>query len=382
MLDIDEILAGYGIPTQEDGTPVDTNLSDVDADEALSNYGFTESQDETQEDEYDHTLETSDYDLGSTSADTLSISEIERLQEQTVAETMEELHESGSEDSTDIQEQAEASREEQVESTSTQEETPSTDTPQEQSEGVLLPLNSPTLLIDDSTSRFSGAEWYREIQKARIIIGGMGGISSHLAFNLARMAPALLNIYDDDIVETANMSGQLYSWDDVGLAKVDAIETTLRRYTSVKEIYAHREKFTSSTIPGDIMLCGFDNMAARKTFFESWKGHLKNVSPEKRKNCLFIDGRLSLTVMQIFCITGDDEYNIKRYSKEYLFSDAKADGTVCSMKQTTYLASMIGAMMTNLFTNFIANTLDPIIPYSLPFFTEYDAQYMIFKTVN
>ena len=50
------------------------------------------------------------------------------------------------------------------------------------------------------------------------------------------------------------------------------------------------------------------------------------------------------------------------------------------MKQTTYLACMIGSVMTNLFTNFVAGLLDPIIPYDLPFFTEYDAQHMIFKT--
>lgn len=84
--------------------------------------------------------------------------------------------------------------------------------------------------------------------------------------------------------------------------------------------------------------------------------------------------------MQIFCITGDDTANMARYSNNYLFSDDEADETVCSMKQTTYLACMIGSLMTNLFTNFVANQLNPVIPYDLPFFTEYDAQNMIFKT--
>lgn len=39
-----------------------------------------------------------------------------------------------------------------------------------------IPLNSPTLLMDDTTSRFSGAEWFEEIQKQRIILAGLGGI--------------------------------------------------------------------------------------------------------------------------------------------------------------------------------------------------------------
>jgi hypothetical protein len=68
--------------------------------------------------------------------------------------------------------------------------------------------------------------------------------------------------------------------------------------------------------------------------------------------------------------------------QHYLLSDEEADHTVCSMKQTTYLACMIGSLIVNLFTNHVANCLDPIIPYDLPFFTEYDSQHMIFKTEN
>ena len=87
-----------------------------------------------------------------------------------------------------------------------------------------------------------------------------------------------------------------------------------------------------------------------------------------------------MNVLQVFCITGDDSYSIQKYNDGYLFDDADADETVCSMKQTTYMACMIGSMMTNLFINFVANLTDPVLPYDLPFFTEYDAQNMIFKT--
>lgn len=246
----------------------------------------------------------------------------------------------------------------------------------------LLPPNSPTLLIDNATSRFSGTEWYNEIMKSRIILAGIGGIGSNCAFQIARMAPAALFMYDDDIVEIANMSGQLYSRNDVGKAKVDAIADMVRDYTSTRNIYAIRDKFTSSSEAGDIMICGFDNMEARKTFFNSWKNHVMSLPEEARKKCLYLDGRLSINVLQVFCITGDDSYNMERYQRDYFFSDSEAEGEVCSLKQTTYLACMIGSIMVNLFTNFIADTLNPIMPYDLPFFTEYDAQNMIFKTIK
>lgn len=243
-----------------------------------------------------------------------------------------------------------------------------------------LPLNSPSLLIDEATTRFSGASWFDKIQKSRVIIAGIGGIGSNVAFQLARMAPANITLYDEDIVERVNMAGQLYSTNDIGQRKVDAIASMISAYTLAKQVNAVPSKFTDNTEAGDIMICGFDNMAARKIFYNSWKRHVQTLTPDSRVKCLFLDGRLSIDTLQIFCIQGDDKISMDRYETEFLFSDFQAEHTVCSMKQTTYLACMIGSLMVNLFTNFIANSLNPVIPYDLPFFTEYDSPNMLFKT--
>ena len=242
-----------------------------------------------------------------------------------------------------------------------------------------LPENSPTLLMDDSTSRFSGTEWYNAITQKHVVIVGIGGIGSNLAFQIARMHPAVLTLFDPDVVEEANMSGQLFGRDDIGKYKVSAIYEMLCNYAPSPIIYTHRNRFLATTI-SNIAMCGFDNMEARKTFFNVWKNHVVSLEDDRKKECLYLDGRLSIDTLQVFCITGDDTYNMQRYEQEFLFSDAEAEETVCSMKQTTYLASMIASLMTNLFVNFVANSLDPVIPYDLPFFTQYDAQNMLFKT--
>lgn len=39
-----------------------------------------------------------------------------------------------------------------------------------------IPVNSATLLVDDTTSRFSSAIWYEKIQEKVIILAGVGGI--------------------------------------------------------------------------------------------------------------------------------------------------------------------------------------------------------------
>lgn len=243
-----------------------------------------------------------------------------------------------------------------------------------------IPLNSESLLQDDSTARFSSAVWYEEIQKKVIILAGLGGIGSYVAFLLARMKPRSLFLYDDDDVEFVNMSGQLYSFTDVGKKKVNAIANMISNYAGYNSVFAIPEKFTEDCEASDIMICGFDNMQARKTFFKKWLNHVNSKSEEEQKHCLFIDGRLAAEELQVFFIQGNDDYNKANY-ENYLFSDDEADETVCSYKQTTFMANMIGSIIVNLFTNFVANEIMEGLR-DLPFKTSFEAESMMFKTEN
>lgn len=243
-----------------------------------------------------------------------------------------------------------------------------------------IPTNSATLLVDEATSRFSSAIWYDNIKKKTVTLAGVGGIGSYVGFLLARMKPASMFIYDDDIVEAVNMSGQLYGQSDLGRPKVFALAEMIRNYAGYSSVFAINERFTNESEASDVMICGFDNMAARKLFFNKWLSHVQSKSEEERKNCLFIDGRLAAEEFQVLCIKGDDEYNINRYNNEFLFSDAEADETICSYKQTTFCANMIASYMVNLFVNFCANQCEPIIDRDLPFLTTYNAETMYLKT--
>lgn len=243
-----------------------------------------------------------------------------------------------------------------------------------------IPTNSATLLVDEATSRFSSAIWYENIQKKTVILAGIGGIGSYVGFLLARMKPASMFIYDDDVVEAVNMSGQLYGRSDLGRSKVSALAEMIRNYAGYSSVFAISERFTDESEASDIMICGFDNMTARKLFFNKWLSHVQSKSEEERKNCLFIDGRLAAEEFQVLCIKGDDEYNINRYNNEFLFSDKEADETICSYKQTTFCANMIASYMVNLFVNFCANQCEPVIDRDLPFLTTYNAETMYLKT--
>ena len=154
----------------------------------------------------------------------------------------------------------------------------------------LIPENSPTLTMDVATSRFSGAEWYELAKQQRIIIGGCGGIGSNLCYQMSRLSPSQIVIYDDDTVELGNMSGQLFSRQDVGDTKVSAIRRMIESYSETHCVYAIERRFDAATDSHRIMMCGFDNMEARKTFFNAWMNHVASVSPERRNECLYLDG--------------------------------------------------------------------------------------------
>lgn len=236
--------------------------------------------------------------------------------------------------------------------------------------------NSESYKVAENTSRFSSAVWFNKIQEKDITLAGLGGIGSYTAFLLSRMQPRKIFLYDDDVVELANLSGQLFATSDIGTYKVNAVTRIMNDFSLYSSIFAYPEKFKSTTEPTDIMICGFDSIDARKMFFYVWKTHVS--MSEHPESCLFIDGRLAAECFQVLCIRGNDSHNIKRYEEEFLFSKEEAEQTICSYKQTTYMANMIGSVMVNLFTNFVANEIMDGIR-ALPFYTEYNAETMLFS---
>lgn len=249
-------------------------------------------------------------------------------------------------------------------------------------EGDIIRPNSPTLLVDETSSRFSDAIWADAIRTKTVTLAGVGGIGSYVGFLLSRLKPSRIILYDPDIVEATNMSGQLYEGANIGKPKVAALSQTMQRFSGYYTTYSYPTRFIGSTPISNIMICGFDNMAARRTFYESWKRGVNSVFKDIKSDSLLIDGRLAAEEFQVFCIKGDDDYHMKQYESKWLFSDEEAEETICSYKQTSHCANMIASVMVNLFVNFVANQCNPLIDRDVPFMTSYDASTMYFKTIS
>lgn len=252
----------------------------------------------------------------------------------------------------------------------------------EQKDENKLPEISPTAFIEESTSRFSSAEWFNKIQEEEVLIAGIGGIGSWTSLLLSRLHVKSILAYDMDTVDNTNLSGQFFGHTNIGANKVYALYNLAQNFSNYFKINGINTEYNENCVTKNVMICGFDNMAARKVFFNNWKKRVNSLYPYNKNKCLFIDGRLAAEEFQVYCIRGDSTYLIDKYENECLFTDSEAENTLCSYKQTSFCANMIASVIINLFVNFIANQCGPIVDRELPFCTYYDAERMYFKTTS
>lgn len=244
----------------------------------------------------------------------------------------------------------------------------------------LIPPISESVNTAESTVRFSGASWFEAAKGVSATIAGVGGIGSWTSLLLSRISTSIrINLYDDDKVEVVNLAGQMFSSNQVGLYKVYAAQEVIRYFSGSYCNAANFRITPTSNIYDKIVICGFDNMEARKLLYNKWKALAKSFSAAQQGEFLFIDGRMNAEEFQIFSIVGDDDYNMKRYEEEFLFSDAEVAPAVCSYKQTTYCASMIASFIVNSLVNFLSNQNLENMPRQVPFYINYDAQLMHLK---
>lgn len=172
---------------------------------------------------------------------------------------------------------------------------------QEHFSSPAIPQNEESALLDTSTSRFSSAPWYQRVKDQDILLAGLGGIGSHVAFLLSRLQPHRILIMDPDYVEESNLSGQLYGVSNIGNSKTSAVGQAMMRYSDFYDYSTIQEAFTEETsYSSDIMICGFDNMTARSVFFEKWLEHVAERGIDNKENCLFIDGRIKCLITCLF----------------------------------------------------------------------------------
>jgi len=214
-------------------------------------------------------------------------------------------------------------------------------------------------------SRFSDAIWFKPSQQMNVVIGGLGGIGSWLTLFIGRIGVRSMAIYDMDMYERHNLGGQFATERDIGKLKRSAIRENIRMFGSTTRVLGFG-RYSTDSMTTNVMFSCFDNMEARKSMFANWlNGNSEN------NNAIFIDGRLTMELMQVFCIQRNDIKAIDKYRTEFLFSDDEVEEAACTLKQTSHSAAMIAGFMTSFYTNWLVNINEGKQVRSVPFMTEY-----------
>ena len=177
---------------------------------------------------------------------------------------------------------------------------------------------------------------------------------------------------DSDFFELHNIAGQLCSMESVKRreSKVYAVSRMVSEVTSTY-VSSYNRRWSPGGGIEKIVIAAVDNMTTRKELYLEWKQTVEKFSDAERKEWLFLDGRLAAESYQLLTIRGDNPNAMERYEKEFLFSDEEADNTVCSYKQTAFMACILAGRIVNQYVNF-CNNLVSEFPRPIPFFIEYD----------
>jgi len=207
-----------------------------------------------------------------------------------------------------------------------------------------------------SRERFQDALWVNH--SVKINVGGAGGIGSWYSF-FATRAGFNVQVHDFDVVEEHNLGGQLFLHQDIGSRKIDALSNVVSLFNDEDfSLNCYSTKIDNNTplYPFQhyrgaltIIVSAFDNMKARTDLF--------NIAIRVAQNCdvYFIDGRLLMEQMRIYCVNMKDETAVQDYAVNHLFDDSEVEELPCTMKQVSHGAAMIATHMMGFTTNIISN---------------------------
>ncbi len=224
-------------------------------------------------------------------------------------------------------------------------------------------------LKDTIVSRFSDAPWANIEQP--VLIAGLGGIGSNLAYILSKMYKGEIKIVDFDSVDLPNIGAQFYKTADVGEYKTVALYRSLKLFNPTVNIIPINRKIEIGFNTEAITFSCFDNMKARKILYDSWKNDIPY--PYKRFK-IFIDARMEAESFQIYAVTQD---RLSLY-EETLFSDNELEDLPCSFKSTTHNAFITSGVMVALLTNYITNIVLEENIREVPFRTEFNVPLLTF----
>ena len=174
----------------------------------------------------------------------------------------------------------------------------------------------------------------------KVTIIGVGAIGHQLTTQLAAIGTPRLQIVDFDIVDLSNVTTQGYLLADVGLSKVEATATAVKRLDPALAVECIQDRYRPRIEIGEAVFCAVDSIDARSAIWRS-------AGPRCRFWC---DGRMLSEVIRILTVA--DSAGREHYPTT-LFAQAEAQRGQCTSRSTIYTASIAAGLMVHQFSRWL-----------------------------
>lgn len=195
-----------------------------------------------------------------------------------------------------------------------------------------------------------------EMCSERLHIIGCGAIGSTVAENLVRFGLTKITLYDFDNVESHNIANQMFTQEDIGRPKTEALADYLCKINPAikKDLKIASDGYKGQRLSGYVFLC-VDNIDLRREIAQACQGN-------QFVKAMF-DFRMRLTDAQHYAADWGDAKMVDAFMKSMAFShdEAKKETPVSACNITLSVVPTVRMVVALGVSNFINFVKDHVI---------------------
>lgn len=174
----------------------------------------------------------------------------------------------------------------------------------------------------------------------RVTVIGVGAIGRQVALQLAAIGARRLQLVDDDVVDTTNITTQGYWASDLDRPKVVATRTAIGLLDAQIEVDVREQRYRPRLEVGEAVFCCVDSIATRASIWRRLSGRVR----------FWADGRMLGETIRL--LVAADAASFSHYPST-LFQETEAQVGRCTARSTIYTASIAAGLLVHQFTRWL-----------------------------
>lgn len=192
-----------------------------------------------------------------------------------------------------------------------------------------------------------------------IMVIGAGGVGSWVTLALAKMGCQDIAVVDNDVVEEKNVPSQIYTLEQVGKPKVEALREIVEMFTAVKISVSDRKfpDVSNYELLPEAVIVTVDSLQERRKIWVHFfpEGEL---IPDRLH--AYIDVRMGGDLMKIFTINPKQLHLAQKYAKRLFNEEVKPDQQPCTARSIVYNTLFCGAIVADIVKHYALK--EPVPP--------------------